>query len=80
MKRINPKLAATACLFAILAAPMTGFANGGDKNKDKKPSYSVAEPGTLAMTVAGLGLGLGLLLFGLFDKGGAPSEETPRLP
>jgi hypothetical protein len=61
MKLISPKLAASACILAILAAPLTGLANG--KGKDKK--YSVAEPGTLAMTVTGLGLGMGLVLFGL---------------
>jgi hypothetical protein len=67
MKLISPKLAASVCLLAILAAPLTGFANprGWDKEKDKDKKYSVAEPGTLAMTVAGLGLGMGLVLFGL---------------
>jgi hypothetical protein len=70
MKLTNPKLAASACLLAILAAPLTGLANprGADdkyKGKDKGKKYSVAEPGTLAMTVAGLGLGMGLVLFGL---------------
>jgi hypothetical protein len=69
MKIIRPNLATRACLFAILAAPLTGLANPkgygdrDDKNRDKK--YSVAEPGTLAMTVAGLGLGMGLVIFGL---------------
>jgi hypothetical protein len=68
MKMLSPKLAASACLFAILAAPLTGLANpggndnGGDKHKKR---YPVAEPGTLVMTVAGLGLGMGLVLFGL---------------
>jgi hypothetical protein len=63
MKIISPKLAASACLFAILAAPLTGLANPKPGKNNKK--YPVAEPGTLAMTVAGLGLGTGLLLFGL---------------
>jgi hypothetical protein len=67
MKLISPKIAASACLLAILAAPLTGLANpkGDDKYKDKDKKYSVAEPGTLAMTTAGLGLGMGLVLFGL---------------
>ena len=68
MKIISPKWAASACLFAILGVPLTGLANPqrhsqDDKKKDKK--YSVAEPGTLAMTVAGLGLGMGLVVLGL---------------
>jgi hypothetical protein len=69
MKIISPKLIASACLFAILAAPLTGLANprgyGDRDDKDKDKRYRVAEPGTLAMTVAGLGLGMGLVLFGL---------------
>jgi hypothetical protein len=67
MKIISPKLAASACLFAILAAPLTGLANpkGYPDKNDKNKKYSVAEPGTLAMTVAGLGLGMGLVIFGL---------------
>ena len=35
------------------------------KGEDNYRKYLVAEPGTLAMTVAGLGLGMGLVLFGL---------------
>jgi hypothetical protein len=68
MKIISPKLAASACLFAILGVPLTGLANPqghGQDDKKKNKKYSVAEPGTLAMTVAGLGLGMGLVVFGL---------------
>jgi hypothetical protein len=67
MNIMSPKLAASACLVAILAAPLTGLANPGGygDRDDKHKKYSVAEPGTLAMTVAGLGLGMGLVLFGL---------------
>ena len=67
MKIISPKLAASACLFAILAAPLTGLANpqGHGEKDGKNKKYAVAEPGTLAMTVAGLGLGMGLVVFGL---------------
>jgi hypothetical protein len=68
MKLISPNLAAGACLLAILAAPLAGLANprgADDKYKGKDKKYLVAEPGTLAMTVAGLGLGMGLVLFGL---------------
>lgn len=69
MKLISPKLAASACLLAVLTAPVAVFAHPGDfgdrdKNKNK-PHYAVAEPGTLAMMVAGLGLGMGLVFVGL---------------
>jgi hypothetical protein len=72
MKLINPKFAATACLFALLAAPAVVFAdddrNEGkykDKDKDKHHSYAVPEPSTLIMTLAGLGLGIGLVVAGV---------------
>jgi hypothetical protein len=71
MKLINPKFAATACLFALLAAPAITFADGGDdqgqNNNDqgRKKHYAVAEPSTLIMTLAGMGLGIGLVVAGV---------------
>jgi hypothetical protein len=67
MKVINPKFAASACLFAMLAAPVAVLADRDDRDRhdrDKK-HYSVPEPSTLAMTVIGMGLGLGLVVAGL---------------
>jgi hypothetical protein len=70
MKLSSPKLAASACLIAMLAVPLTGLANprgygDKDKDKDKGKKYAMAEPGTLAMTIAGLGLGMGLVVLGV---------------
>jgi hypothetical protein len=72
MNLINPKFAATACLFALLAAPAITYAGGGDdqgqNNNDqggKKPHYAVPEPSTLIMTLAGMGLGIGLVVAGV---------------
>ena len=70
MKLIHPKFAATTCLFALLAAPAAVFAehhgddgNGKDWRKDRKV-HTVPEPSTLAMTLAGVALVLGLALVG----------------
>ena len=66
--KLNPKLAVTACLFALLAAPVAVFADGHDArdkgDKHKKP-YAVPEPSTLIMTLAGLGIGIGLVVAGV---------------
>jgi hypothetical protein len=71
MKITNPKFAATICFFALLVTPAAVFAehhgdDGKDKNshKDRK-LHMVPEPGTLAMTLAGMGLVLGLAIVGL---------------
>jgi hypothetical protein len=67
MKLINPKFAASACLLTLLAVPVAVFANndlGARGDKDKK-HYAVPEPSTLAMTVLGMGLGVGLVIAGL---------------
>ena len=67
MKLINPKFAASACLLTLLAVPVAVFANNDFRDrggKDKK-NYAVPEPGTLAMTVIGMGLGVGLVIAGL---------------
>jgi hypothetical protein len=71
MKLINPKFVATTCLFALLAAPAAVFAEhhgddgrGKDRYKDRK-LHTVPEPSTLAMTLAGMGLVLGLAIVGL---------------
>jgi hypothetical protein len=69
MKLINPKFAAAACLFGMLAAPAAVFADhprnggGGDDKKDKK--WAVPEPSTLVMALAGMGLAIGLAVVGL---------------
>jgi hypothetical protein len=68
MKLINPKFAASACLFTLLAAPAIVLADRpdyGGRDKGGKKHYAVPEPGTLAMTVVGLGIGLGLVIAGL---------------
>jgi len=71
---LNPKFAVTVCLFALLAAPAVMFAHGDDDegrykgDKDKHHSYSVPEPSlasTLIMTLAGLGIGMGLVVAGV---------------
>jgi hypothetical protein len=64
MKFLNPKFAASACLFTMLAAPVAVLADRDRGGKDKN-RYAVPEPSTLAMTVIGLGLGLGLVVAGL---------------
>jgi hypothetical protein len=74
MKLINPKFAATTCLLGVLAAPAAVFADrpssgydngnkGGKKGGDK--NWAVPEPSTLVMTLAGMGLVLGLAIVGL---------------
>jgi hypothetical protein len=76
MKPINPKFAATACLFALLGAPVIAFADGsegdgkdwGDGNHHKK-NYAVPEPSTLIITLAGMGLGIGLVIAGVRRNG-----------
>jgi len=65
MKRIHPKFAATACLFAVLAAPVIAFADGGEGDGKPKKNYAVPEPSTLIMTLAGMGLGIGLVIAGV---------------
>jgi hypothetical protein len=68
---INPKFAATACLFGMLAAPAAvfadhpGYGGGDDGNYGKKKKYTVPEPSTLVMTLAGMGLAIGLAVMGL---------------
>jgi hypothetical protein len=67
MKLINPKFAASACLLTLLAVPVAVYANNDlahSAAKDKK-HYAVPEPGTLALTVIGMGLGVGLVIAGL---------------
>ncbi len=71
MRLMNPKFAATTCLFALLATPAAVFAEhhgddgkGKDWHKDRK-LHAVPEPSTLAMTLAGMGLVLGLAIVGL---------------
>jgi hypothetical protein len=71
MKLINPKVAATACLFGMLAAPAVVFA--GHRTPPPPPPFfpkptpiaRVAEPSTLVMILAGMGLGIGLAVVGL---------------
>ena len=72
MKLIHSKFAATACLFALLAAPVITFADGGDgqgqNNNDQgcnSHPCAVPEPSTLIMTLAGMGLGIGLVIAGV---------------
>jgi hypothetical protein len=71
MKLIHPKFAATACLLALLAAPVIAFADGGEGDgkdgggKHHKKNYAVPEPSTLIMTLAGMGLGIGLVIAGV---------------
>jgi hypothetical protein len=71
MKLINPKFAATTCLFALLATPAVVLAeHHGDDGKGKdwykrRKLQAVPEPSTLAMTLAGMGLVLGLAIVGL---------------
>jgi hypothetical protein len=64
----NKKLAATACLFAMLALPAAVLADGPDSDKDKydrhKPK-ATPEPSTLVLTLVGVGIGTGLILAGL---------------
>lgn len=67
MKVLHPKFAASACLFAMLAAPAAILVDRDDKgraDKGSKGHYAVPEPSTLAMTLVGMGLGLGLLIAG----------------
>jgi hypothetical protein len=64
MKLDNPRFLASACLVALLAAPAGVLARDG---KDKK-HVSVPEPSTLVMTIAGIGLGMGLIVLGLRRK------------
>jgi hypothetical protein len=63
MKLINPKFAATACLLTLLTAPAVVLADRDHKDKPKK--YAVPEPSTLIMTLAGMGLGIGLVIAGV---------------
>jgi hypothetical protein len=68
MKLVNPKFAASAFMFTLLAAPAIVLAdrpNYGGPEKGGKKHYAVPEPSTLAMTVVGLGLGLGFVIAGL---------------
>jgi hypothetical protein len=71
MKLINPRFATITCLFALLATPAAVFAEhhgdngkGKDGYKDRKP-HAVPEPSSFAMTLAGMGLVLGLAIVGL---------------
>ncbi len=67
MRLINPKFAAAACLFGMLAAPVALFA--GHQPPPPPPWYHkptpVAEPSTLAMILVGTGFGIGLAVVGL---------------
>jgi PEP-CTERM motif len=74
MKLIDPKFAATTCLFALLATPAAVFAEhhgddgkGKDWYKDRKDRkvHAVPEPSSLAMALAGMGFVLGLAIVGL---------------
>ena len=75
--KLNPKFAVTVCLFTLLAAPAAVFADGhegrykDDKDKHKKP-YAVPEPSTLIMTLAGMGLGIALVVAGVRRNRRAP--------
>jgi hypothetical protein len=64
MQLMSAKFAASACLFALLAAPAVVLANKPNNRYDKHPRR-VAEPSTLVMTAVGLGLGIGLVAMGL---------------
>jgi PEP-CTERM motif len=73
MQLIHPKFAATTCLFALLATPAAVFADrpgsghdNGNKGgkKDGNKNWAVPEPSTLVMTLAGMGLVLGLAIVG----------------
>jgi hypothetical protein len=66
MKLIVSKFAASACFFALLAAPAGVFAQDRNDRGDKgKNRYAVPEPSTLVMTLVGMGLGIGLVIAGL---------------
>ena len=67
MKLINPKFAASACLLTLLVVPAAVFANNdlGERGDKVKKHYAVPEPSTLAMTVIGMGLGVGLVIAGV---------------
>jgi hypothetical protein len=67
MKLFNPKFAVIVCLLTLLAAPVAVLAdsNRWDRGDKDKKHYAVPEPSTLAMTVIGMGLGVGLVIAGL---------------
>jgi hypothetical protein len=73
MKLSTSKIAASACLFAMLAAPAGLLAQrrGGDPDKQHK-NVAVPEPSTLVMTAVGVALGMGFVLFNL-----RRNRETP---
>jgi hypothetical protein len=65
MKLINPKFAAAACLFGMLAAPAAVFAGYPAAALPTSPrptpiSARVPEPSTLAMILVGAGFVIGL--------------------
>ena len=67
MKSRISKFAATACIFAVFSSPATLLADRdhdrGRGDRDKKHWAKVAEPGTLELTLAGLGIiGAGMLV------------------
>src|ERR1700722_10335505 len=58
MKLINSRFAATACFLTVLAAPASVLAQ---QPKPVPSSFRVPEPSTLAMTLVGLGIGMGVV-------------------
>jgi hypothetical protein len=64
MKLINSRIAASTCLLTLLAAPTSVLA----KQPKPGPSVRVTEPSTLAMTLVGLGIGMGVVVACLRHK------------
>ena len=75
MKLINPKFAATACILACWQRPLLYLpvivrhrhhhCRPHRSFPKPTPIARVAEPSTLVMTLAGMGLGIGLAVVGL---------------
>jgi hypothetical protein len=74
MKLSTSKIAASACLFAMLATPAGLLAQrrGGDPDTLHKKNVAVPEPSTMVMTAVGVALGMGFVLFNL-----RRNRETP---
>jgi hypothetical protein len=69
MKLSTSKIASSACLLALLAAPAGLLAQpprGGQppERGNKNKQVAVPEPSTLVMTAVGVALGMGVVLIG----------------